>query len=262
MSRSNPSEDVNLVNPAQRFLEWNGKSGGFKYYDKTEKKNVDVPLPFTFIPLCTMVTLKGYNQKKDIGYWSNEVKDITKDKFVIKGKHNASGSIDTHFEGFYKDLKDQLELNKINYTQSLYIGYKDEKGVLQLGNLQIKTSALGPWINFCKLNKIMEIGVQVKSFTNEKNGSVDFVAPVYTAIKVSDETNKDAAALDVKLQEYLSAYLERNKTSNEAPKSEVKAADVQSEAKHQVQQEENQWTKGIDASTFNTGDDENADLPF
>jgi len=221
MSRSNPSEDTNLVNPAKFYLEWKGKEGGFEYWDKTNKKNVDMPLPFTFIPLCTYVTLKGYNKKKEIGFWSNEVKDITKDKFVVKGKAK-SGSIETYFEGLYKDLKDQLELNKISYVQSVYIGYKAKGGELELANIQIKTSALGPWIEFCKKNNINECGVSVKEFTKEVNGDVSFVAPVYNAVKISDETNAAAIELDKTLQSYLTAYLAKTKSNAAEPVAEAK----------------------------------------
>jgi len=232
MSRSNPSEDVNLVNPAKFFLEWKGKEGGFEYWDKVKKENVDKKLPFTFIPLCTCITLKGYNQKKEIGFWSNEVKDITKDKFVVKGK-GKNGSVDTYFEGFYKDLKEKLELNKINYVQSVYIAYKDDKGALALANIQIKTSALGPWITFCKANNINECAVTVKKFTKEKNGDVEFVAPVYEAVKISEASNKEAVELDVKLQEYLKAYLEKNNTASaevKEDKPEVKAESKSAES--------------------------------
>ena len=258
MSRSNPEEDVNLVNPAKFFLEWKGKDGGFEYWDKVAKKNVDMPLPFTFIPLCTCITLKGYNQKKDIGYWSNEIRDIQKDKLTVKGKNNNTKSIETHFEGIYKDLKEQLELNKINYVQSVYIAYKAKGGDLQLANIQIKTSALGPWINFCKKNNINECGVTVKSFTNEKNGSVDFVAPVYTAVKISEVTNKQAIELDKELQEYLKAYLERNQTSTEAVKHENKV-----EGEEKPKQEPHKYPDKEEASSVDfTKDDDDQDLPF
>jgi hypothetical protein len=263
MSRSNPNEDINLVNPAKFFLEWKGKEGGFEYWDKTNKKNVDIPLPFTFIPLCTYVTLKGYNQKKDTSFWSNEVKDIQKEKFVVKGKNNGTKALGTYFEGLYKDLKEQLELNKINYVQSLYIACKDEKGALQLANIQIKTSALGPWIEFCKKNKVMEIGVQVKSFTKEKNGSVDFVAPVYTAVKISDETNKAAIALDEELQVYLKAYLENNKSTEASNLPEVKAEAAQ-ESKTPSRANETHKYPDPPEQDITSGllDDDGSDMPF
>ena len=259
MSRSNPNEDVNLVNPAKFYLEWKGKEGGFEYWDKTSKTNVNMPLPFTFIPLCTCVTLKGYNKKKETGFWSNEVRDITKDKFVVKGKIK-NGSIETYFEGLYKDLKEKLELNKINYVQSVYIAYKSKGGELQLANIQIKTSALGPWIEFCKKNNINEIGVQVKSFTKEQNGDVSFVAPVYTPVKISDDTNNAAIELDKELQEYLKAYLERNQTSTEAVKHENKTEDTHEEKPKQeaYKYPDAPATSGVDINL----EDDNEDMPF
>ena len=64
MSRSN---NVELKNPATRFFEWKGETGGFRYYDKeidnedgTKGARVQVSLPFYFLVLDTLATVKGY----------------------------------------------------------------------------------------------------------------------------------------------------------------------------------------------------------
>lgn len=247
MSLSDPSKDSVLVNPASRFYEWVGKidAGHFKYYNKADKSNVTVPLPFTFIPLDTLITLKGYNKKKLKGFWSNEVRDISTDKFTIKSKDGIE------MQGLYKELKDFCELNKISYIQSVYIAYKNEKGHLTLGNIQIKTSALTPWIELTKSTKPYGMAITVKSTTKGRNGDVDFLAPVYQAVILKEETKKEAIKLDEVLQEYLNTYLKRTpetvvaKSENAMPK----------EAKKEVNVDET-----LSANNFDPDDDDT--LPF
>lgn len=193
-------------NPAKFFASWDSTNKQFSFWDKTNKCDVPLPLPFAFIPLFKMVTLKGYNHKESKSYWSNEVKDISKEKFTVMSKHTGTKVITTEFVGLYADIKASIE-HRANYTESLYVGVKDSNGVLQLANLQLNTSALGPWINFVKANDISKIAVQVASFTNEKNGSVNFTSPVYTPLPVTPQVDAAAGVLQKQVKEYIATYL-------------------------------------------------------
>jgi hypothetical protein len=75
MARQNPDGE-RLSNPATLFLEWSGKHSCFLFYDKEKEEKVQVKLPFTFIVLDSLHTLKGFNEKEEIGYFSNEIKDF------------------------------------------------------------------------------------------------------------------------------------------------------------------------------------------
>lgn len=211
MSLSNPNADTVTPNPANRFYEWGGKKGNFQYYDKELKQKVEIPLPFTFIPLDILVTLKGYNKKKDKGFWSNEIRNTKTDKIVIR----SSDGIEK--EGLYADLKDFMELNKINYVQSVYIAYKNDKEALTLGNIQIKTSSLTPWIEYTKKNKPIGLAVSVASFSKEQTGDVKFVSPIYKGAILKDKTKEEAIELDKQLQEYLNTYLAKNASAPTQP---------------------------------------------
>jgi len=50
-------------NPATKFLDWKSDQKGFSYYDKGLGKNVEVPLPFKFVFLDELSTVKGWNDK-------------------------------------------------------------------------------------------------------------------------------------------------------------------------------------------------------
>ncbi|MFA7289590.1 MAG: hypothetical protein WC055_12005 [Melioribacteraceae bacterium] len=236
MSRSNPSEDSRTPNPAVKFFEWSGQNGNLTYYDKTEKKKIEVKLPFTFLPISRLVCLKGYNDDSKTSYWSNEVKDIQKDPFTVQSVTGGANNkqIRTVAQGLYKDIKPTLDSLDISYVESLYIGVK-EANKLELCNFQIKGSAIGSWITFCKNNKIWEIAVSIKSSVDKKKGAVKYKEPVYTSIvKISEAMQKEAIDLDLHLNEYLFDYLQRNHSQGT-----TQATDISKPAVNEPKQENN-----------------------
>ncbi len=79
------SNDRNVnVNPAVKFFQWGGSEGNVKYYDKEKKENVIIDLPFKFIKLDTLSTVTGFSDSDGSGYWSNEVRSLKMEPFVVK----------------------------------------------------------------------------------------------------------------------------------------------------------------------------------
>lgn len=204
MSRSNPTET--LSNPSTKFIDWSGSEGKFKYYDKEKKENVFIELPFIFIPLDILSTCKGYNDQEKVGYYSNEVRSTKKEPFTVRTKN---GIVMT---GLYEQVREKLAPKGLKYVQSVYVAIKEDKGLV-IANLQLRGSALGPFINFCDGKKVTKIGVVVKSANPMKKGATKYFEPVYEVMPVSEATNKVAAELDVELQEYLTAYFAKAGTA-------------------------------------------------
>jgi hypothetical protein len=203
MSRSNPSEHVS--NPATR---WNGEKGLVRYYDKEKKESVDVPLPFTFLLLDQLAAVRGWHDESSSGIYSNEVKDTTKDVLVVKSFKGG-----TIAEGLYRDIKLEVNAAGGSYTACCYIGYKDAAGALQLAAIRFKGAALGGWMEFTKEHRgdLYKGAIKIDGYTEGKKGRVVFRVPTFKPVPVSDETNDEATALDQELQEFLSAYLNRNR---------------------------------------------------
>jgi hypothetical protein len=201
MSRSNPNETQ--TNPAVRFYDWSGSEGKFKYYDKEKKENVFLPLPFAFIPLDLLSTTKGYDEKAGLGFYSNEIRNTKTDMLTVRTKN---GIVMT---GLYENVKEKLSSRGLDYVQSVYVAIKEGSGYV-MANLQLKGSALGPFIEFCKGKKLSEIAVKVGESKPMKKGATKYFEPVYTAIKVSEAANEAAIVLDKELQEYLVPYLAKN----------------------------------------------------
>lgn len=209
MSRSNPN--VNAPNPAQRWFEWNGEHGTVRYYDKAEKKNVDVPLPFTFLLLDELASVRGWHDASESGIYSNEVRDTTKDTLVVKSFKGG-----TLAEGFYKSIKDRVNTQGGKFVANCYVAVKLD-GAMSICSLRFKGSALGAWMEFRKAHRpdLYDKAVRITSYTEGKKGRIVFRVPTFELKDVSADTNEQAIALDAALQAWLDGYLKR-KTHDQA----------------------------------------------
>lgn len=203
MSRSNPSE--HLSNPSTRWFEWNGEKGLVRYYDKDAKENVDVPLPFTFLLLDQLGSVRGWHDASGSGIYSNEVKDTTKEPMVVKA---FKGGILA--EGLYREIKDRVNTAGGSFNANCYLAYKHGEA-LEIGCIRFKGAALGAWMDFSREHRgdLYKIAIKIDTFTEGKKGRIVFRVPVFKALPVSAETNGAAAALDEELQEFLQGYLSR-----------------------------------------------------
>lgn len=251
MSRSNNTE---LVNPTTRFIEWKGDDGKFQYYDKEAKLNVEIPLPFCFIVLDQLTTIKGYSDADQSGFWSNEVRDLTAETLIVRTKNEKFSPM------LYEQVKEKLSSKGAQYSKSVYVGFYDENKKLVLGNINIKGCAIAPWIDFCKSTNVMEVGVKVKTMIEGKKGKTVFQSPVFEPLKISEESNLAAIELDKELQEYLTAYFKNAKKEVTESKSEIIESQVTKEqvntAIHNTQTREIAKTQ---VQNFTNTDD---DLPF
>lgn len=217
MSRSNPIEGAR--NPSTRWFEWaGGDDGGFlKWYDKETKQHVKVDLPFTFLLLDELSTVKGWHDPSESGIYSNEVRDTRQEVLVVrafKGGELASG--------IYKEISDRIKAQGGHYCASLYLAYKSGDELL-IGNLSLKGAAAGAWMEFKKATQSKKDAngksqrayfvdaVTIASFDQLKKGATTYRIPKFTLKPVQAETNQQAVALDAELQAFLSDYLKRPK---------------------------------------------------
>lgn len=204
MSRSNPHKSA--PNPASRWFEWNGEKGAVRYYDKDAKANVDVPLPFTFLLLDQLGSVRGWDDASQSGIYSNLVKDTRKDVLVVKSFKGG-----TLAEGRYKAIKDRVNAQGGRFNANCYVAYKNGDG-LKIGVVQFKGAALRVWMDFSKQarNDLYSKAVTIHDTVEGKKGRVVFFAPAMKLANVSAETQAAAEALDKTLQAWLTEYLARN----------------------------------------------------
>jgi hypothetical protein len=222
MSLSRPQEG-RTPNPATRFYEWNGATGSLRYYDKQKKENVDCGTKLSFILLDQLSSISGWHDKSQSGIYANEVKDTTKDVLVVKAFKGG-----TLAEGFYREIKDRVNVAGGLFTANCYVGFKNgAKGPLALGALRFTGAALNAWIEFCKAHRadLYQKGIRITNYKEGKKGKVVFRVPVFELVDVPKELFSQAQVLDVELQTYLDGYLKRNTRDQvEAPPAQVAEA--------------------------------------
>ena len=218
MSRSNPNQ-TGTPNPCQRWHEWDGSNGLVRYYDKeranadgTKGANVNLKLPFTFIVLDELGTVKGWHDASDSGINSNEVRDTRSDVMVVKAfKGGVIAS------GLYPDIRDRVAAAGGHYTANIYIAFRDGEE-MRLGSIQFKGIALKNWMEFKKANAkaIWEQAVQIVGFKDGKKGNISFRSPTFALRECSAATNDAAGELQKVVAAYLTEYFSRTKSSQSA----------------------------------------------
>lgn len=226
MSRSNPN--VLNANPTTRWVEWDGANGNVVYFDKTktDEKNpkgtdIVLPMPFIFLVLDELATIRGFDERKKQGFYANEIRDTRDEPLLVK--YYKGGEVLAH--GLYTQIKDTVVARGGGYTSSVYILTKNEDGKPQLDNIQFKGAALGAWMEQRKkLGKdIYEKAIMIVDAKQEKKGNVTFFAPVFKTKDVGPDTNAAALAMDKEiLQPFLTEYLKKPSS----PATQQQIADV------------------------------------
>jgi hypothetical protein len=188
-------------NPATKFLDWKSDQKGFSYYDKGLGKNVEVPLPFKFVFLDELSTVKGWNDASSSGIFSNEVKYLSKEPMTVKAFKGGEIA-----KGLYNEIKERVKNAGGHYSKSIYIMLEDGS----LANIQLKGSATQQWGEFVKANRqsITRTWVNVATATESKKGKVVFSVPNFTiGADIEDLDARDADAKFDELEAYLKTYL-------------------------------------------------------
>ncbi len=191
-------------NPSTKFFDWKSNDKQFSFYDREKEANVLVPLPFKFVVLDELHTVKGWDDASQSAIYSNEVKYISKQEMTVKPfKGNEIA------KGLYSLIKEKVRAAGGHYVKSIYI--MTENG--QLANIQLKGSSTQAWGEFTKANKskLTENWIEVNSATEAKKGSVKYSTPNFTiGNALSDKESKQADENFDTLEAYLKQYLTNN----------------------------------------------------
>jgi len=204
MSRSNP--DDKITNPSTCWLEWHGTQGDVFGWDKELKQEVRYALPFTFLLLDELKTVRGWHEKSKSRIYSNEVRDMRTQPLIVRAWKGG-----TLIEGIYNTIKPRVEVLGGDYHSSIYIAYKKDDEY-RLGNLALKGSAVKAWFEFRKerATDIYSKAIKISGYTDEQSGKVIFRVPVFTLVEISRDAESAALKLDTQLQTYLKSYQQRD----------------------------------------------------
>lgn len=198
-------------NPATKFIDWKSNDKQFSYYDKENKVQVPIPLPFKFLALDEMHTIKGWSDSCQSAIFSNEVKYISKEIMTVKPfKGNEIA------KGLYSDIKEKIKAAGAHYVKSIYIMLEDGS----LANLQLKGASCQAWGDFTKKNRtrLPDEWVSIKKSEEGKKGAVKFYTPIFEFDKSLSENEMDQADEAFRILEtYLKAYLVKAEPVIDAP---------------------------------------------
>jgi hypothetical protein len=211
MSTSNRKQAFSQpqTNPSQKFIDWKSNDKCFSFYDRETSANVSIPLPFKFLVLDELHTVKGWNDSLKGQIVSNEVKFISKEVLKVKTFHkDANGkNIKTDMiEGVYSEVKEKIKSSGAHYVKSVYIMLEDGS----IANLQLKGAACQAYGDFTAKtrSRLSDEWVEVASATDGKKGAVKYTTPEFKFAKSISDSESDLAdeAFNT-LEAYLKAYL-------------------------------------------------------
>lgn len=217
MSRKDEFKNEN-TNPAKRFLEWKSDLECFSYYDKDKEERVEVKLPFKFLTLKEMQTVKGWNDASESAIFSNEVKYISTEELNVRSFKGG-----TIAKGLYKNIRSQIHDAGGHYVKSIYIMVEDG----EIWNLQLKGSAVSEWSEFTKKtrSRLGDEWVEVTNAEKRKKGAINYTVPVFRFnTSLDNEQGEQADLVYATLKLYMDAYLTSNEIitpAMEAPNNSV-----------------------------------------
>jgi hypothetical protein len=214
-------------NPAGKFLSWKSNEQCFSYYDKDiedkEKANVKIQLPFKFLFLDQLQSVKGWSDALSGQIISNEVKTVSDQELNAVCYHkNVKGESTktTIAKGLYKDIKDAVVSAGAKYHKSIYIMLEDGT----LANIQLKGASVKEWGDFFNKSKsrLADEWIIVKSAKPGKKGAVKYFTPEFTFERsiTEDESVQADEVFDI-LDTYLQVYLKKPVTNIEVKDAEV-----------------------------------------
>lgn len=188
-------------NPATKFIDWKSNEKAFSFYDKENKVNVPISLPFRFLALDELHTVKGWSDSCQSAIYANEVKFISKEPLTVKPfKGNEIA------KGLYSDIKEKVKAAGAHYVKSIYIMLEDGS----LANLQLKGASCQSWGDFTQKgrSRLPEEWVTVEKAIEGKKGAVKYYTPEFKFDKsLSENENTMADDAFAILETYLKAYL-------------------------------------------------------
>jgi hypothetical protein len=189
------------TNPATKFIEWKSNDKCFSYYDKEKAENVQIKLPFKFLFLEDLHTVKGWDDANQCGIFSNEVLLISSQEMNVRSFKGGEIA-----KGLYKDIKEKIKASGAHYVKSIYIMLEDG----ELANIQLKGSAVQAFGEYQNKNKsrIKDEWILVKTHKDGKKGAVKFTTPEFSFERLlSDSEVEQADGVFDTLAEHLKGYL-------------------------------------------------------
>ena len=200
-----------IKNPATKFLSWKSNEQAFSYYDKDKQENVLIKLPFKFLFLDQLQSVKGWSDALSGQIISNEVKTVSDQELnvICYHKNNKGEATKTTIaKGLYSQIKDAVVSAGAKYHKSIYIMLEDGT----LANIQLKGASVKEWGDFFNRSKkrLADEWIVIDSAKAGKKGAVKFFTPEFKFERsLSESESEQADSVFDELDAYLQQYLKK-----------------------------------------------------
>ena len=175
MSKRTESIQTNtsLPNPSQKWLEWDSKAKGFRYWDSEAKEQVKIKAPLKFIFLAERSTVIGFHSESNSRIYSNDVQNVKTEALRVASK---AGLL---VNGYLADIKDKIEDLGGKNAARVYAVLNGE-----LVNFVLAKSFRGKWIDFCKAHPRAKKEwannyLEITGTETVKKGGTTFNVPIF-----------------------------------------------------------------------------------
>lgn len=192
-------------------MEWKSEKKLFEHWDREQEKNVATKLPFKFLTLMELHTVKGWHDNSESGIYANEVKFIGQEELTVK---SFKGGLIA--KGLYKEIKDDVKNAGGHYTKSVYVMLEDGS----IANIQMKGSVVKEWGDFTQKtrSRLPDEWVIIKDFESRKKGRIEFTVPTFQFDKsLNAKAGKLADESYGILEEYMKVYKGSDNTPEAKP---------------------------------------------
>lgn len=161
MSRSEQGNSNRTASPMQMYLEFKGDRGVFSRWDSDLKANVEYDeVKFAFMD--SRATITGWNDENQARIYSNLVKFVKEEPFVVKAKNVELA------KGVYKDIKDQVGKVGGKFTTNLFVLAKfDGEWVPTV--LQLHSTTLSNWSDYVEATSLKKVYGQLITIKRAKD---------------------------------------------------------------------------------------------
>jgi len=131
-----------IPNPSTKWLEWDSKNKGLRFYNSETKTNELIKIPLKLMFLTERSTIIGFDDNTNSRIYSNDV-EFTKDEpFTVRSKAGILVS------GVYDGIKPNIVSLGANYAKRVYAVLDGE-----IVNIVFKGDVFSQWINFTNAYK-------------------------------------------------------------------------------------------------------------
>lgn len=199
---NNPSSE--LKHPTTIWTKWSWKDGVFRWWDKSQEKEIELKLPEEFIVVAEGMWVEGFINNSIM---SNEFFDAKND--IVKVRDMKTKNVLNIWT--WNNIKDKVKATWLPLWKHLHVIFPGEEWIK---TLKLKGTAWVAWSDFNAINNKAPANYRIKITWSlkGKKGATTFVTPKFELGSALTEEDKE---LQRRYSWEIQKYYEATKITNE-----------------------------------------------